>query len=364
MRKYKNIVYVGGYTNDVSEYNRYSKGKGLAVYGIKEDGEWDKIQELEDDNPCVLGFGKNKAVVYAANSPTEGKEVVGITCYEVQGENATLKKSDRQLNLSFPVCNFAVHPDFGHLTCVDFQGNIYLISLNGDGTLRRVEDKKQLSGKTGPLAGIQKCPRPHSVNISPDGQYIFLPDKGCDCVHICRQEGERLSDILLTEYLRPASCPRHMAFHPNGKIVYVLNEFSNTIYGMKFDEQAMRLAAFQIIPTEPSDSVSLYAKAAEIEIDPKGRHLYASNRGHNSIAVYDIDDNGVLRTHGWYSTGGEIPRFFTMDKQGKYIICGNQKSHSISIFSIKADGGLELMSVKANINCPTWILLQNDNWKF
>ena len=124
------FVYVGSYTNDVTEYNRYSRGAGIGIYRIRRDGEWTRIQEVEDDNPCVLGFGRNQSVVYAANSPTAGAAVMGITCYDRDGDTGKLKRHESQLRLGIPMCCFAVHPSFSYMVSADFEGNLYVIALN------------------------------------------------------------------------------------------------------------------------------------------------------------------------------------------------------------------------------------------
>ena len=240
------FAYVGSYTNDVTEYKRYSKGKGLCVYQISKAGTWSRIQELADDNPCVLGFGKDQKVLYAANSPTFDKTVVGITCYNRDADTGKLKKCEQQFHLDIPICCFSVHPTYRYIIAADFKGYLYVISVKEDGSLDTVTDKRLLQGKLGPLTKIQKCPRPHSVNVSPNGRHIIVPDKGCDCVHSfeLNLETGKLLEKGKVE-LRPAGCPRHLTFHPFLPYAYLVEEFSNEIVAFRYEDENGSLCPIQ-----------------------------------------------------------------------------------------------------------------------
>ncbi|RLN93632.1 hypothetical protein BBJ28_00019356, partial [Nothophytophthora sp. Chile5] len=140
---------------------------------------------------------------------------------------------------------------------------------------------------------------------------------------------------------RPAgSGPRHMALHPNGLFAYVVDEIANTVGVYEIDQKAKRLAgtAVQNITTLPAD-YSNYTTSADIHLSSNGRFLYTSNRGHNTIAIFEIDESdGTLTSVGWESTRGDIPRGFTI--YGDWLIVANQNSNDMYVFKVDADSGL------------------------
>ena len=142
--------------------------------------------------------------------------------------------------------------------------------------------------------------------------------------------------------LKPGSGPRHLTFHPNGRIAYVLNELACTVTVFAYNPVRGSLKEVQTIATLPDDFKDPNT-SAEVAVDRLGKHLYASNRGHNSIALFDIDAaKGTLTLVERMSTGGKTPRDFTIDPTGKFLAAANQESNNIVIFGIdEATGRLK-----------------------
>ena len=140
---------------------------------------------------------------------------------------------------------------------------------------------------------------------------------------------------------RPGAGPRHLAFHPAGSYAYLINELDSTVTAYSYDGESGRLQPLQAISTLPPDFKG-HNTCAEIAVAPSGEFVYGSNRGHDSIVVYQVDrQNGKLTTVGWTSTQGRTPRFFLLDPQGNRLYAANQDSDTIVSFKIdRADGTL------------------------
>jgi 6-phosphogluconolactonase len=139
--------------------------------------------------------------------------------------------------------------------------------------------------------------------------------------------------------LKPGSAPRHFAFHPNGAVAYALNEIDSTVTVLAYDGPRGTFRALQNISTLPDDYRGRNT-AAEVLVHPSGKFLYASNRGHDSIAVFAVDAEGRLKPLAHVPSGGRTPRGFCLDPSGRWLIAANQDTHNIAVFAIDQKTGL------------------------
>jgi 6-phosphogluconolactonase len=140
--------------------------------------------------------------------------------------------------------------------------------------------------------------------------------------------------------IAPGSGPRHMAFSPSGKFVYVMTEMTASVIGFGYDAKNGSLTEMQTYPATPVDFAGVKS-GAEVAVHPNGKFLYASNRNHNSIAIFTIDAKGALTPGGNVSVLGRTPRHFVIDPSGNFLVVENQDSGNIVIFKIDpATGGL------------------------
>ena len=139
--------------------------------------------------------------------------------------------------------------------------------------------------------------------------------------------------------VRPGSGPRHIVFHPEGRFVYLVNEISNTVTVFSYDPATAGMAELQTVSTLP-EGYSQRTHCAEIRIDPSGRFLYASNRGHDSIAVFDVGADGTLKFKGVEQRGIKNPRNFNITPDGRFCLVASQDAGSVEVFRINADTGL------------------------
>jgi 6-phosphogluconolactonase len=153
--------------------------------------------------------------------------------------------------------------------------------------------------------------------------------------------------------IKPGAGPRHLAFHPSGKYVFVLNELQSTVTAFTRDPEKGSLKELQTLTTLPKDFTGTNT-SADIHVSPDGRFLYCSNRGHDSITILAIDPRrGVLTTVGHESTRGRTPRNFAIDPTGDFLLVANQKSDNIVVFRVdKKTGRLSSTGQVAQVPSP------------
>ncbi|MNU65525.1 6-phosphogluconolactonase [compost metagenome] len=147
-----------------------------------------------------------------------------------------------------------------------------------------------------------------------------------------------------------------MAFHPGGKYAYVINEVNSTIAAFSYDQEAGKLAALEVVPTLPEDFRGENT-TAEIAVSQDGRYLYGSNRGHDSIVVYSINqDSGRLTYVEHVSTEGGHPRHFALTPDGSLLIAANRDSNNLAVFRVnKETGQLSFTGQTAEVSKPVCV---------
>lgn len=227
-----------------------------------------------------------------------------------------------------------------------FGGTITSYKIQPDGTLSQPVDtfdfKDARFGHNGPVPGRQDTAHPHSVMVSPDDRFLLVNDLGKDALsvfHIDHVTGKLSpADPLLTT-LRAGSGPRHIAFHPNGRWIYLINELDSTLDHLLWttthsvtNPQGLLINANTTVKTIAPDFPAEKNTAAEVMISPDGNFLYASNRGEDTLVVFSITGDGSLKEVQRIASGGKTPRHFTFDPTFRWILCGNQDSACVTIF--------------------------------
>jgi 6-phosphogluconolactonase len=213
-----------------------------------------------------------------------------------------------------------------------------------DGSLsqpvERIDYKNPKFGKRGPVAARQDAPHPHSVHLSPDNRFLLVNDLGSDAITVFPVEpGAHLGTPALFPNSRVGVGPRHIAFHPNGRWVYSINEIDSTIdhflwstTSSRTDPQGLLVNTGQFVKTIAPGFPAAKNTAAEVAVTNDGKFLYASNRGEDSLVVFSIEDDGKLTLLERIACGGKTPRHFTLSPDGRWILCGNQDSATVTVF--------------------------------
>jgi 6-phosphogluconolactonase len=214
--------------------------------------------------------------------------------------------------------------------------------------VERVDFKNAKFGKRGPNAR-QDVPHPHSVRLSPDNRFLLVNDLGSDEISVfpVHPETARLGPPTLFSNARPGSGPRHVAFHPNGRWVYSINELDSTIDQFLWSTTSSRTAPQGLLvkagpPVKTIGPGFPVARntAAEVQVSPDGQFVYASNRGEDSLVVFSVaGTDGALTLIQRISSGGRTPRHFTLDPTGGWVLCGNQDSANVAVFRRDAASG-------------------------
>ncbi|HMQ50133.1 MAG TPA: lactonase family protein [Saprospiraceae bacterium] len=340
---------VGTYTKKEGHVD----GKASGIYWLtRKEATWQTQYTAEGIiNPSFIALSPNEKYLYAVSETGPEVDTTGyIYAYAVK--DGTLQLLNRMPSFAFAPCFVSVHPSGKFIFVANYVGGVIVgYPLAENGALLDQPQVIRLEG-SGPHPR-QEASHPHSAFVSPDGQYLLVPDLGTDKVMVYaidQQSGLMTAKGFAS--VAPGSGPRHLAFSEGGQKVYVLNELSSSVTVFRFhaDNGSMdSLATFSTLPTDFKGENT----CAHLEVSPNGQFLYASNRGHNSIVVFKIDGDS-LQALAHTPTQGRTPRHFTITTDGKQLLAANQDTETIAIFDIGTDG---LLTLSDQIEVPTPVCL-------
>ncbi len=328
------LVYVGTYTGKGSE--------GIYVYRLDPStGALTSVSKTAGlENPSFLAIDPKGRCIYAVReSGRQGGAVVALSRNSTTGELTILNE---QPSGGQGPCYVTVDREGRFLFVANYgSGHVAMLPIADDGRLQPATSVVQHEGSS-VNPNRQKGPHAHCVVLDAGNRYALAADLGIDKVMVYRpdfEQGKLLPNDPPFVRSEPGSGPRHIAFHPTGKYVYVIEELSSTIAAYTYDADAGTLKPFQKIGTLPAGFQGANT-CADIHVHPSGRFLYGSNRGHNSIAIFAVDDKtGGLRLLGHEPTQGKTPRNFAIDPSGTFLLVANQDSGTIVSFRINQDLG-------------------------
>jgi 6-phosphogluconolactonase len=347
-------VYVGSLTRRTA-YFKTANGEGISVLDFDEDsGTLERRHCITGtDNPSFITFDRDRRHLYAT-SEVFGWNEGTVTAFAVQpdgglryinkqpsrGSITTHCSLDDQGAYLFAT-NYAHEPWGGYGP--DIPGHaVTVLPIAKDGSLEPPISSVIHAG-TGPVPDRQTCPHPHCAVVSADGRFVIVADLGTDLLHSYRLVEGKLTTAEAPPPLAlpPGSGPRSFIFAPGGRQGYLINELGGTIAHLDYDSLTGAFSIRQLISTLPEGFTALN-NCADLHLSPDSRFLYASNRGHDSIARFSVDPvTGGLALLGHTATGGEWPRNFALTASGKFLLVANQDSDSITIFRRNdEDGGL------------------------
>ncbi|GAA5225051.1 lactonase family protein [Membranihabitans marinus] len=360
MNNKKFHAFVGTYTAFAT--NGLEKSKGIySIYTSPEDGSitLDTLSYAVD-NPNFLALSADEKYLYASGDNDTAETIKGVIhAFEVLEDN-TLRYINTQSSLGNSACHVALDKNNKFAFVANYSSGVSAVyNIEANGGLSAPIHKFEFEG-SGPHKN-QKSSHPHQTTISPDNKFAYIPDLGTDRIHAFRilsDENKVVKADIEDITLPPGSGPRHMTFHPNGKFAYVINELNSTLQSFEYDAETgflKKIALYSTLP-EGYEDVSY---CADIHIDPSGEFLYGSNRGHNSLVGYKINQNtGELEVIGHYSVEGNWPRNFAISPNGEFVYVANRKTGNIT--TLKRDlttGQLSLVdSSYQDINEPVCVL--------
>ena len=351
-------VYIGTYTG----------GKSEGVYMLRLDTETGKMENLglagAVDNPSFLALHPDRPLLYSVGQgvDADGNRRGMASALAVNPADGKLALINQEVTVGEGPCHVAVDRAGRHILAANYgSGSVAVLPIKEDGSLGAATDFEQHEGSSvNPKR--QEGPHAHCVKLDPAGKFAFVIDLGLDRIMIYRYDdasGTLEPNDPPFATVAPGAGPRHFAFHPNGNFAYVVNELGNTVTAFAYDGNAGPLKALQTIGTLP-DGFDKENSTAEICVHPSGKFVYASNRGHDSIACFAIEAaTGKLTGLGQVSTGGNVPRNFNVSPDGKFLIAANQQSHNVVAFRINPETGLpEPTGSEVEVAAPVCVIFR------
>ena len=343
-------LYVGTFTSEGAE--------GIYLCNFNsESGEISLNKTFKGvDNPSFLKISTDRKYLYSVSRTTKEIEKSGgfVIAYKI-GKNGTLHFLNKQISNGAAPCHIDVSPNGDFAAIATYTGGTTSIyPINEDANLlpaSSIVNNNKVINENDKIVS-----HAHSIKFSPFDGKVYSADLGTDQLNIFLNEnGDLKPDKQKFVKLEKGAGPRHFEFHPNGKIIYVINELNSTISVLKMESKVW--SVLQNISTLPADFVGK-SYCADIHISADGKYLYGSNRGHNSIAVFDVNPaSSDLVFKGTVSVEGDWPRNFTLSPDGKFMLVANQKSGNITVFKIQPKTGMPEFTGK-EIKFPAPVCLE------
>lgn len=344
----KFIGYVGTYT----------KGESKGIYSFTFDSKEAKIENVkvaaELGNPTYLTISRDNRYLYAVSKEGENG---GVAAFKLNSANGELSAINSQVLAGSPPCHVSVDSENRYVFSANYhKGTVESHLINqADGSVQPAASIIKHEG-SGPDPRQEK-PHTHFAGVTPNEKYLAVVELGTDSLitYEVNDQGK------LTEVSRlvtpPGSGPRHLVFHPNNKFAYIMTEFSSEVIFLSFNPEDGHFTEKQYISTLPADFTENNQGSA-IHISSDGRFVYAGNRGHNSIAVFSVNqDSGELSFVERTSSEGDWPRDFSLDPTEKFMIGSNQESGNLVLYTRDENTG-KLTLLQSDIKVPYPVCIQ------
>jgi 6-phosphogluconolactonase len=358
-------AYIGTYTRDAPGGDSgQAQSEGIYVAKVdQETGQLELLQTVPSDNPSFLALSPDQRFLFAINEVAdfEGEEVGSVEAYRIDEASGEIALINRQALPGSIPAHLAVDPSGEHLVVALYMGGSYVVlPIGEDGSLGAATGEVVQQG-SGPNEQRQEAPHPQAVTFDPAGRYIATADLGIDKVEIFElQEGKlaKVSEVAM----EPGAGPRHVAFNPDGTMLYVINELNATIAALPYDADSGKLGEPVATVSTVADDFPDAKSTAEIMVHPSGQFLYGSNRRFSdhpeadSIAVFRLDEQGVPERVQVVTEDIAFPRAFQLDPTGTWLYALNQKGDSVVQFAIDQQTG-ELTPTGNIAEAPTPVSL-------
>ena len=318
----------------------YTKEESQGIYKAYFDentGTLSKPQLLvETENPTFLYQSQDKKRVFAVNEVKEGKAI----SFNWNEDRTKLTPVSEKLTGGSGPCHITLNKAQTSVAIANYgSGTFSLLQINEEGHFLGEAQVRNHKG-SGPVLPAQKSAHAHYAAFDANDKYVYVVDLGIDKVLSCpiNAKGEFGNEKTALQ-MDPGDGPRHMAFHPSKDLAFIINEHSNSVVSVSPNHETgtfTRIDKKSTLPenfTEPSF-------CADIHLSADGKFLYGSNRGHNSIAVFSVSDEGKLDLIDTVSVEGDWPRNFALSPNGEYMLVANQKSNNITVFKIDTKTGI------------------------
>ena len=332
------LVYIGTYTG----------GKSQGIYVSRFNPATGRLTapELaaETASPSFLAIHPNQRFLYSVvekHNPT-GKRIGALNAFSINPSTGKLTLLNQASSGGGGSCHVAVDPSGKCLLAADYgSGTVAALPIQANG---HVGEPATVIQHQGSSVNPQRQAGPHAHFITPDpaNRFALACDLGLDQVLVYRLDPAKATLVPHEPpfaSVKPGSGPRHLAFHPSGRVVFLISELSSTLTAFAYDAERGVLKELQTVSCLPQDFTGT-SSGAEVQVHPSGKFVYGSNRGHDSIAVFAFDpENGKLTSLEYQSTQGKTPRHFALDPTGRWLLAENQGSDTIVVFRVDSETG-------------------------
>ncbi len=351
----QHLMYVGTYTRETS----------AGIYAYRFDSESGTAEQIglvaEMREPSFLALHPTGEFLYAVSETDDFDEdgSGSVVSFRVSANSGTLTKLNEVSSRGGWPCHLNVDASGSMVIVANYKGgSVASFPINEDGSLGEASSFFQHEGSS--VHERQDQPHAHSADFSADGGFAFFSDLGLDQVKIYQADpeaGTLAPHDPPSVSVEAGSGPRHFAIHPSGRSAYGVNELASTVTVYDYDAEAGALSVAQTVSTLPEGFES-ENYTAEIFVHPSGKFVYASNRGHDSIAVFAIDPSTHrLAPKEQVATNGQWPRNFAFSPDGRYLLVANQNSDNIVVFALDdVTGALTPTGIELSIDAPVCLL--------
>ena len=352
------LVYVGTYTRKSSE--------GIYVYRLDQDsGALQLVNTAKGlDNPSFLTLGPQGHYLYAVNElrQSAGRSGGGVSAFSVDPQTGELTFLNQQPSGGDGPCHVSVDKTRRLAFVANYAGGTAcVLPIEADGRLGPATDVIDYEGGTDNPERLHA--HTHSVTIDPTNRYAIIANLGLDKVMSYRIDFDHGKLIPNGDPcwvpLKKGAGPRHFRFHPSGDYGYVINELDSTLTAFAYDKTKGTLSEVQTLSTLPEDFKG-ESYCAAVHISSSGKYLYGSNRGHDSIAIFAVDESaGRLTCIGYEPTQGKYPRSFAIDPTGNFLLVAHQNSDTIVSFRVdQQTGKLMPAGQVVNVSIPVCVRMR------
>ena len=353
-------IFVGTYTEP-----EQSTSEGIYVYRMDpSSGELTfetVVQNIID--PSYLAVHPHTGYVYSVNEKGtfEGRPGGGVTALAVEHPSGDIRRLNAQSSGGEDPCYISIERTGRHALVANYSsGSVAMLPIGSDGKLGPASQVIRHTGSS-VQPERQDGPYAHCILPDPTNRFAVACDLGIDKIMIYRMDLDARKLHGHAEVsVAPGSGPRHLTFHPNGQYAYVICELNSTLLAFRYDSRAGMFEEIQSVRTVPPGYEGRNM-CADLHVTPDGKFLYASNRGHDSLACFAVDAaSGRLIPQGQTSSGGAEPRGFEIDPGGKFLLSANQNSDNIVTFLIDPETGqLTRIGDEMQVSMPVCIKYAN-----
>ena len=313
------------------------------------------------ENPFFIAISPDQRFLYSVHAVAfGGEDDEEVAAYAIDKASGNLTLLNRQSAKGTATCYLEVDATGKTLLLANYSsGSVAAMPIREDGSLGEVTSFIRHEGGSKVDPKRQDAPYAHSIVLSPGNGHVYAADLGLDAILGYSLDPATAEMKSLEKYSTasaPGAGPRHLTFSPDGKNLYAIDELSNTVTRYAYAAQEGSLTKHESISTLPADFTGS-SYCADLKITPDGKFLYGTNRGHDSLAIFGIGDDGVLTLIGFEPSRGKGPQNLLITPDGQWLLCANMPGNSLAVFRIGPDGKLTATGDPLGFTMPSCLRL-------